>query len=256
MNEVVLSFGGGVNSTALLVGLESREERPDLILFADTGGELPATYLNVAAMSAWCLAHDFPEIVTVRYDSGPNKTLEDECLANTTLPSLAFGNRGCSVKWKRQPQQRYLRDWAPARDAWARGEAIESLIGIDAGEAHRGKFPPDKKYRYRFPLIEWGWARDECIQVIRDAGIPLPRKSACWFCPASKKGEVLELARDQPELFDRAVHMERNAKERLVTVRGLGRRWSWEALERADRAQLKLFPEAPEIACMCFDGEE
>ena len=39
----VVSFGGGVNSTALLIGLEERDERPDYILFADTGGEKPET---------------------------------------------------------------------------------------------------------------------------------------------------------------------------------------------------------------------
>jgi len=48
--------------------------------------------------------------------------------------------------------------------------------------------------------------------------------------------------------------MERNAKG--LHVRGLGRDWSWEALVRADEDQLKLFPEAPALPCMCFDGEE
>lgn len=39
----VLSFGGGVNSTALLVGLCSHNKPPSLVLFADTGLELPET---------------------------------------------------------------------------------------------------------------------------------------------------------------------------------------------------------------------
>lgn len=43
----VVSFGGGVNSTALLVGLEEREERPNYIVFADTGGERPGTYAHI-----------------------------------------------------------------------------------------------------------------------------------------------------------------------------------------------------------------
>lgn len=37
----VVSFGGGVNSTAVLIGLHDRSEIPDAILFADTGGEKP-----------------------------------------------------------------------------------------------------------------------------------------------------------------------------------------------------------------------
>ena len=39
----VLADGGGVNSSALLVGLHQRGIPVDLILFADTGGELPST---------------------------------------------------------------------------------------------------------------------------------------------------------------------------------------------------------------------
>lgn len=39
----IVAFGGGVDSTAMVVGL-IQEKRPiDLILFADTGGERPAT---------------------------------------------------------------------------------------------------------------------------------------------------------------------------------------------------------------------
>lgn len=42
------AFGGGVNSTAMLVEMHKRGIRPDLILFADTGGERPETYETVA----------------------------------------------------------------------------------------------------------------------------------------------------------------------------------------------------------------
>jgi len=38
---MVVSYGGGVNSTAVLVGMVERGIRPDAILFADTGGEHP-----------------------------------------------------------------------------------------------------------------------------------------------------------------------------------------------------------------------
>lgn len=41
---VVLAYGIGVDSTALLVELESRGEAPDLVLAADTGVENPLTY--------------------------------------------------------------------------------------------------------------------------------------------------------------------------------------------------------------------
>jgi hypothetical protein len=40
------------------------------------------------------------------------------------------------------------------------------------------------------------------------------------------------------------------------TVKGLGRRFSWRGYLEADAAQQRLFPEADEIPCMCFDGED
>ena len=39
----MVSYGGGVNSTALLVGLHQHRIPVDLILFADTGAEHPHT---------------------------------------------------------------------------------------------------------------------------------------------------------------------------------------------------------------------
>ena len=47
----VVSYGAGTNSTAMLIGLHERGERPDLILFADTGGERPETYRHRDAVS-------------------------------------------------------------------------------------------------------------------------------------------------------------------------------------------------------------
>ena len=40
----MVSYGGGVNSTALLIGLHQHRIPVDLILFADTGAEHPHTY--------------------------------------------------------------------------------------------------------------------------------------------------------------------------------------------------------------------
>ncbi len=259
----VVSFGGGVNSTALLVGLRERGERPDRILFADTGGERIETYEHVAEVSAWCVTVGFPEIERVdnaAREGFPHESLEDECLNNHTLPSLAYGNKGCSAKWKRQPMDRAVKAWPLAIAAHERGEKIERLIGIDWGEQHRSAnlmTADDPWFVYRRPLVDWVWAREECLEAISRAGLRQPPKSACWFCPATRKHEVLDLASREPSLFQRAVAMERNAAPNNgPTTKGLGRAWSWEKLVKADRDQLKLFPEIQEVSCLCFDGEE
>ena len=44
---LAVSFGGGTNSTAMLCGFRERGIKPDLIIFADTGAEMPHTYEQI-----------------------------------------------------------------------------------------------------------------------------------------------------------------------------------------------------------------
>jgi len=256
---VVVSWGAGVNSTALLIGMHERGERPDLVLMADTGGEKPETLAFVLSFQQWLESVGFPSIIIVQNAFRPgfrHRSLEDECHNNRTLPSLAFGFKGCSVKWKRQPMDRYVRQWSAAQVAWEAGLRVRRLIGIDAGEPHRGKIPDDARFAYHFPLIEWDWGRRQCLDAIDRAGLCQPPKSACFFCPAMRPGEILQLKRTHPDLVVRAIAMEESAAGGLSNVKGLGRAWSWQSVIDADSAQWSLFPEVIEQACLCFDGDD
>lgn len=225
----VVSYGGGVNSTALLVGLEERDERPHYIIFADTGGEKPQTYEHVERMREWLKSKGMPDITTVMEGNG----LEDDCLTRETLPGKAFGFGSCSERYKVRPQRRWIKKQGITNAMW--------LVGIHNGERKRAERTLNQRDDVRFPLIEWGWNQEDCVDAIRRAGLPLPVKSACFFCPSMRKQEVLALAKDDPELFKRAVEMEDAAIENgLTTVKGLGRNYSWRKLVEADEAQLRL----------------
>lgn len=237
--KTVVSYGAGTNSTAMLVGLHERGERPDLILFADTGGERPETYRHRDTVSDWCEIAGFPKIITVK---APNKTLENDCLDRKALPSIAYGFKTCSLRWKKEPQDKWLRNNGMA-DA-------TRLIGIDAGEMHRAKDYPNTRY----PLIEWNWGRDECIDAIKRAGLPQPGKSSCFFCPSSKPREILQLKRDHPGLLRRALLMEESAE--LTSIKGLGRSFAWSELVKYDDAQIDMFGHIQEIPCMCYDSDD
>lgn len=251
---IIVSFGGGVNSAALLAGMWERGMTCDVILFADTGGEKPSTYDFVDIMDKWLREHGFPEITRVRASQKTYKNLEHNCLYKKMLPSLAYGFKSCSHKYKKQPQEVWANNYQPAKDAWAAGKKVTKYLGIDIGEQRRAQIPEDKKYRYEYPLIDWGWDREDCLGTLKRAGLPNPGKSACFFCPGSKKKEILNLQREYPELAQRAIEMERNAE--LSSVRGLGRSFSWEVFLKADAAQGRLFPEVVETACLCWDGDE
>lgn len=244
----MVSYGAGTNSTAMLIEMVNRGEQVDVITFADTGGERAETYRYVDLFSDWLVTKGFPPITRVKKGGRP-ETLEENCLRMKMLPSVAYGWKSCSMKYKVEPQDAFANNWPPAKEAWAAGEKIIKCIGFDAGEPQRAKLSEDKKYQWRYPLIEWDMGREECISSIRGAGLPLPGKSSCFFCPNSKPQEILALP---PELKLRAIAIEQNAE--LTSIEGLGRRWRWEDLIRNDREQLTLFP-ADDMPCGCYDGE-
>ena len=87
--------------------------------------------------------------------------------------------------------------------------------------------------------------------------MPLPGKSSCFFCPAMKKSEIRTLYHKHRDLYERAIALENNAKPNLISVRGLGRDWSWQDFVEADKNQIAMcwmFPEH-DMPCGCFDGD-
>jgi len=246
----VVSYGMGVDSTAMLIGMHANGERPDLILFADTGSEKPETYAYLPVINAWLEGVGFPLITVVknaRPKSG-DKSLGDSCMRLGVLPALAYGQHQCSLVWKRDPQIGFVSGcktlivngtlvedhpgWAPAIAAWSAGELVTFCIGYDAGardscRSYKAEGKASKGCTNRFPLVEWGWDRARCEAEIAGAGLAVPMKSACFFCPASKKSEIDWLAAFHPELAAEAVEMERRAHARgLRNIKGLGRRFS------------------------------
>lgn len=222
---IIVCYGGGVDSTAMLVALKRQGIRPDLITFADVGAEKPETYETVEIMSAWCESVGFPTITTCRKITTDQVTYEDltgNCLVNETLPSLAFGMKSCSIKWKQDPQDYAVKGCkrGPNKcdphplwiDAQARGVKPVKLIGYDSGKAdiRRSKKlkDHDDDFDYRYPLQMLGWQREDCIAAIVQEGLPVPIKSACFFCPASQKWELWWLAGAHPDLFEKALEIE------------------------------------------------
>lgn len=254
----ILSYGGGTNSTAIIVGMWDRAEPPpDYITFADTGNEKPHTYEHIEFMQNWLPTHGWPKITILmacqpkQIESG---TLYGECMRLGTMPSRLYGMGSCSEKWKVDPQRKFTQLVRRRRN-------VLRLIGFDADEEHRVQRAKCEDYEsLRFPLVEWGWGREECIEAIKGADIPLPGKSACWMCPSSTKKEVLELAQRYPELAQQAIAMERRAlagegQSPAARVKGLGRHWAWEDLI-AKEGVGDEFTDAclPSPDCMCADG--
>ncbi len=150
----------------------------------------------------------WPPITICRKRTLPETGYDDlygNCIANETLPSLAFGLRSCSIKWKQKPQDQALKGCKSGPNASAphpiwmeaqrRGERIVKLIGYDcsAADMRRSKKLPtaDTDFDFLYPLQMLGWTRQDCIDIITAVlgADCVPIKSACFFCPASKTWE-------------------------------------------------------------------
>lgn len=128
--------------------------------------------------------------------------------------------------------EKFCNHYPPCQKVWAAGKRVVKFIGYDAGEGYRSDKVllgdlADRKYSKWYPLMEWGWTRDDCIRQIEAAGLPQPGKSSCFFCPSMKPDEITALREQHPDLFRRALALEDNARKNLKTVKGLGRNYSW-----------------------------
>lgn len=262
---IVVSYGGGRNSTAMVIGMWSKGIIPDLILFTDTGGEKPETYEYLQIFSDWLASKSMPPVtVTSREMLGMDKhgrytTLEGYCLANQTLPSKAYGGSTCSLHWKAEPQEKFVKTWSSVKKIWG-NPLIRKMIGFHAGEASRifnrksgVPYLGDNIYFNEYPLILWGWHQGHCEAVIQASGLPMPPKSACFYCPNMRPKEIRELAQKHPDLLDRAIALERNAADKNTKVKGLGREFSWEDLIESSKPN-EYFVNSVIPDCMCNDG--
>lgn len=227
---VAVCFGAGVDSTAMLVALRAAGIRPHVITFADTGGEKPESLEHLERMNEVLRVWGWPLVDVCRKVPLPSTGYADlfgNCMKNETLPSLAFGLKSCSIKWKGQVQDQFLKgarsgpSARPPHPLWLEaqrsGERIVKLIGYDCGKAdqRRSKVaaPADASFDFCYPLQLIGWTRADCVGAIAQTlgADMVPIKSACFFCPASKVHELYWLAATHPDLLEQALLLERNA---------------------------------------------
>jgi hypothetical protein len=235
-----LSYGGGVNSTALAVLLVNgrfHEFENWRIVFSDTGEEKPETYDYIRDVFEPWLKRNGKTLEVVRPAESVLERWERLRVTGSRLL------RGCTVEGKIRPIKNHIK---------AHGGGIQ-LIGIDAGESHR---MPDAVR----PLVDADIDRDGCEEIIRGAGLPSPGKSGCWCCPFMRVGEIIRLAKHEPCKFERIARLERVATETHgVQPNGEARNhWGGGPAEywrmRASQGDFFDALSGDEMPCGCFDG--
>lgn len=219
--KVILHLGMGLDSISILCAMHQLGVKPDLIIFADTGAERPETYqYRDEVLMPWLASVGFPAITQVRrmdeIKVKRRETLLDEVQRTRTLPSVAYGFHKCSLKFKIDPINAFLRkrcDWTKAE--WAAGRKVTKVIGYNVDEPRRAKptFPGKEGQQFDayYPLFAWGLNREDEAQIVRDSGLPVPGKSACFFCPHATDAEWLQLREQHVDLWEICLEIEAQA---------------------------------------------
>lgn len=222
MSLRAVSFGGGVQSTALLVLAAQGEVDFPLFIFANVGdrAENPDTLDYIARHSMpFAEAHGI-ELIQRRWvdRTGRERDLYDDVMrAERTidipvrLASGGFGNRKCTARYKIEVVARELRKRGATREA----PAVVG-IGISTDEIDRARtgVPKQQPWTTRVnPLLDLGLSRRDCERIVFDAGLPIPPKSSCYFCPFQGAAQWRDLRNNHPDLFARAEAMEDRINE-------------------------------------------
>lgn len=121
-------------------------------------------------------------------------------------------------------------------------EPLEVGLGISLDEAQRVKPNMDVETIYwkvnTHPLIfevPKPLTRQDCMNIIERAGLPIPPKSACWFCPYHRLSKWQEMRKDEPGLFWKAADLEKFLNKRRQGL-GMDEVWLTRMLMPLDRA--------------------
>jgi hypothetical protein len=266
MSIRVISYGGGVQSTALVV-LATQGRLDDVMggpvdaaLFANVGddSEHPDTLEYVRNIAVpWAAERGLPIHELHRYRKGEIETLYGRLTRGeyrgTAIPVRGEkGNplsRDCTADYK----VAVLNKWLGANGA-TKDDPGTCAIGISTDEIERAGRGKDSRYERRvYPLLDLGLNRADCMRIITDAGLPVPRPSSCYFCPYHSRQSWKEMRRDEPELFAKVVDLEEQMNRRLAS-HGKTPVWFSDALRPLSEAVIEAQPSLLDGPDSCGSG--
>ena len=193
-----LSYGGGVNSTALAILLCEGllpAFAPWEAIFADTGDERDETYAFIDKQFKPYLARFGKTLHVCRDRESVLERWERLAVVGCACcgPAPATRRSGRS-----RPMSASTTPTVPSSSS-----ASTPTNRIAKPVREEGRDIPKV-----YPLVDLGIGRKGCAEIIRRAGLCVPVKSGCWHCPFMRKCEVLDLARDRPERLLRIIDLE------------------------------------------------
>ncbi len=225
----VISLGGGVQSSvmALMANEGAFDRIPDCAIFADTRWEPPSIYEHLTWLEDRL---SFPLYVV---DNGRSLREDVKALTNHSgsrnyvdIPVYlkgrggegdGLGRRQCTDNYKIRPIRRRIREMLGLRPRQRvpAGTTVELWLGISTDEAIRMKDSRDRWMTNRYPLIEAGMSRSDCLNWWKERYDRPLERSACVACPFQSRKRWVETKRRWPELFAEAVEIDARLREGL-----------------------------------------
>lgn len=228
----VLALGAGVQSSTLyLLASEGKlQPKPDLAIFADTQAEPPWVYEQLAYLERVgsipihrVTVGSLEEAVHTAHNSTGGR-FASVPFWTTTPTGRGMGRRQCTREYKLDPiQQEIRRCLGLQKGERAAGRfRVEEWVGISLDEAHRAKPSRTSWITTRWPLLfDLPMRRWDCLAYLEAAGHPIPKRSACYFCPYRSDREWRDLRDHAPALFERALALDETIREnRARGIRG------------------------------------
>lgn len=215
---VFISLGAGVQSSTMFL-MACRGEitpKPDGAIFADTQGEPPAVYEYLDWLEKMGKRYGIP---VYRVTRGSLKE-DTEAYVKGNAPRVssipAFVKvegqevegrlrRQCTGDYKIMVVRKQIRSLLKEVPKKKRSLPIELWIGISTDEITRMKESNVQYIVNRWPLIEQGMSRTDCLKWYKGKRYPTPARSACTFCPYRKNEEWQRMKEEDPESFADAV---------------------------------------------------
>lgn len=225
----VLSFGGGTQSTALLIKALEGEVNgviPDFVIFSDTGNEPKYVMSQVERVNDYIKEHYNKEIVYTSngniYDDLLRATETGERVASLPFHTVdGIGEKGlamrqCTSEYKITPVNRKIRELL----GYKKGQRVKEMVhvwkGISTDEIQRVKPIKLAWQTAEHPLVDvLSIDRSACVAYVeRKLGFT-PYASACIICPFHDNHAWLEIKQNDAEGFEQACQLDELIRTKL-----------------------------------------
>ena len=221
----IISLGAGVQSTvmALMAAKGEIEPMPDCAIFADTGAEPRYVYDQLDMIETNV---PFP-IHKVKYKEGLERSVLNSIKDGKMrgAPPFFSANGGmiarqCTKEYKVQPIIEKIRELIGLTKGKHGPKEVTVIqwIGMSVDELVRLKPNQVKWILNRWPLVELGMYRYDCLRWMVENNYEPPEKSACYFCPYSSDEQWIKLLEKDKDAFRKAVEMDKFIREGVPNV--------------------------------------